>query len=210
MTISISPQAYDELCQRENVERPQYPDPDDALAVMYKCPPSLGSGYWRDIKLREGIDITRISEIQSGAINYLVEESLSQGFWFVKRLFQEYRSSLNCFNKTGEVLLTASVQGAVVGIGGLNRDPYCNDPKVGRLRHLYVESVWRRRGVGRLLVTQLIHEANQHYQLLTLRTDTLAANGFYQSLGFRTHPSWEHTTHHLQLSKVEYYPLSLH
>lgn len=158
----------------------------------------------------EQIDIARISEIQSGAINHLVEESLSQGFRFVARLIREYRSGLNCFDKSGEVLFTASVQGAVVGIGGLNRDPYFNNPKVGRLRHLYVQSVLRRRGVGRLLVTQLIHEANQHYQLLTLRTDTVAADEFYQKLGFKTAPNWEHTTHHLQLGEMEYSPLSLH
>jgi hypothetical protein len=43
-----------------------------------------------------------------------------------------------------------------------------------------------------------------------LRTDTPAGNGFYQKLGFKTHPRWEHTTHHLQLSQIEYYPKLLH
>ncbi|MBW4658215.1 MAG: GNAT family N-acetyltransferase [Drouetiella hepatica Uher 2000/2452] len=157
----------------------------------------------------EHIDIAHISEVKEGAINHLLEESLSQGFRFVERLISEYRSGLNCFDKSGEILLTASVQGKIVGIGGLNRDPYLNDPKIGRLRHLYVESVWQRHGVGRLLVTQLIDEASQHYQLLTLRTDTAAADKFYQKLGFKTHPIWKHTTHHLQLSKTMHYPLSL-
>jgi GNAT superfamily N-acetyltransferase len=158
----------------------------------------------------EQIVVARILELESESINHLAEESLSQGFWFVERLIRDYSSGLNCFDQFGEMLLTASVQGAIVGIGGLNRDPYVNDPKVGRLRHLYVESAWRRQGVGRSLVTQLISEANQHYQLLTLRTDTPAADEFYQKLGFKTHPSWKHTTHHLQLAQVEYYPLSLH
>jgi ribosomal protein S18 acetylase RimI-like enzyme len=96
----------------------------------------------------------------------------------------------------------------VIGIGGLNRDPYFNDPKIGRLRHLYIESAFRRRGVGRLLVSQIIHESSQHYQLLTLRTDTTAADKFYQKLGFKTQPNWEHTTHHLQLNETKYYALS--
>jgi GNAT superfamily N-acetyltransferase len=155
------------------------------------------------------MDISRISEIESVPFNHLVDESLSQGFRFVERLIREYRCGLNCFDQSSEVLFTASVEGAVVGIGGLNRYPYFNDPKVRRLRYLYVESGWRRHGVGRLLVTQLIHEAYQHYQLLTLRTDTSAADKFYQKLGFKTHPRWEHTTHHLQLSEMEYYPLSV-
>jgi GNAT superfamily N-acetyltransferase len=158
----------------------------------------------------ERIVITRISEFESESINHLAEESLSQGFRFVERLIREYSSGLNCFDRSGEMLLTASVQGVIVGIGGLNQDPYFNNPEVGRLRHLYVESGWRKRGVGRLLVTQLIHAAKQHYQLLTLRTDTLAAAEFYQKLGFKTHPSWEHTTHHLQLNQEEDYPLSLY
>lgn len=157
----------------------------------------------------EQIDIASISEIESVSINHLVEESLSQGFRFVERLMREYRSGFNCFDRPGEMLLTASLQGAVVGIGGLNRDPYFNDPKIGRLRHLYVESVWRGQGIGRLLVNQLIREADRHYQLLTLRTDTPAADKFYQKLGFKTHPNWEHTTHHLQLGDIEYSPLSL-
>jgi GNAT superfamily N-acetyltransferase len=158
----------------------------------------------------ERIDIDHISEIQSGLIDHLVEESLSQGFRFVERLLREYCSGLNCFNQSGELLITASVRGSVVGVGGLNRDPYFKDPQVGRLRHLYVASRWRRCGVGGLLVTQLIHEANQHYQLLTLRTDTQAADKFYQKLGFKIDPNWEHTTHHLQLGEVEYSPLNLH
>lgn len=157
----------------------------------------------------EHIDITHISEIKGESINHLLEESLSQGFRLIATLIREYHSGLNCFDKPGEVLLTASFQGVIVGIGGLNQDPYFNDSKVGRLRHLYVESAWRRHGVGGLLVNQLIHEANQHYQLLTLRTDTSAAKKFYHKLGFKTHPIWKNTTHHLQLSETEYYPLNL-
>lgn len=159
--------------------------------------------------MTEPIEIVRLSEIELGLINHLVGESLSQEFRFVERLIREYRSGLNCFNQPGEILLKASVQGVVIGIGGLNRDPYFNDPHVGRLRHLYVASGWRRHGVGRLLVHQILHEAKQHYQLLTLRTDTLAAAQFYQTLGFKSQPHWEHTTHHLQLGEVVYMPLSV-
>lgn len=150
--------------------------------------------------------VAHTAEIESGATNHLVKESLSQGFRFIERLVREYCSGLNRFDQPGEVLFTVSVQGAIVGIGGLNRDPYFHDPHVGRLRHLYVESVWRECGVGRLLVTQLIYEATQHYQLLTLRTDTAIADAFYQKLGFKTHPHWQHTTHHLQLRATEYIP----
>ncbi|MCU0547614.1 MAG: GNAT family N-acetyltransferase [Oscillatoriaceae cyanobacterium Prado104] len=157
----------------------------------------------------DSIDIARIAEIESLSIDHLVKESLSQEFRFVERLIREYRSGFNCFDNPGEILLVASDRGRAIAIGGLNRDPYFNDPKVGRLRHLYVESVWRRQGIGSLLVDRLILEAAKYYQLLTLRTDTPAADKFYRELGFKTHPNWEHTTHHLQLGEKKYYPLSL-
>jgi GNAT superfamily N-acetyltransferase len=73
---------------------------------------------------------------------------------------------------------------------------------------LYVESAWRRQGIGSLLVDRLIREGAKHYQLLTLRTDTPAADKFYQKLGFKTQPNWKHTTHHLQLGEMKYFPLS--
>lgn len=53
----------------------------------------------------------RILELELESINHLAEESLSQGFWFVERLIQDYRQGLNCFDQSGEILLTASVQG---------------------------------------------------------------------------------------------------
>lgn len=56
MTVSISPQAYDELCQ--DVEPSQHPDPDDTLDEMFKFPQLLGQGYWRHIELREGLAVS--------------------------------------------------------------------------------------------------------------------------------------------------------
>jgi GNAT superfamily N-acetyltransferase len=146
------------------------------------------------------LQIDQISELKEALILHLIEESIAQGFRFVERLMQEYQNGTNCFDKSGEVLLIASSQNRAIAIGGLNQDPYFNDPKIGRLRHVYVQSTWRRRGVGRLIVEQLIDEARLYYQQLTLRTDTREADQFYQSLGFRTQPSWEHTTHYLLLA----------
>jgi GNAT superfamily N-acetyltransferase len=142
------------------------------------------------------------TESQLQSIQHLVDESRAEGFRFVQRLMEEYCSRLNRFDRPGEVLLIAFVKGAIVGIGGLNHDPYFNDPTVGRLRHVYVEAAWRRHGVGRVLVTALMDAAQPHYRLLTLRTDTAAAAAFYQTLGFKTEPHWPHTTHHLQLRDV--------
>lgn len=155
------------------------------------------------------IQIIKIVDLKEALITHLIKESLCQGFRFMERLVRDYCSGKNCFNKSGEALFAALSQGVIIGIGGLNQDPYFNAPEIGRLRHLYVESTWRRRGVGSLLVNQIIYEACQHYQLLTLRTDTIAANLFYQKLGFKTQPNWEHTTHYLSLNGSEYSPLKV-
>lgn len=149
---------------------------------------------------KERIEFEQITLLELAALDHLVEESLAQQFRFVERLVKEYRSGFNCFNKAGEILITASLKERVIGIAGLNQNPYVDDPEIGRLRHLYVESNWRRRGVGSLLVSQIVKEADQHYQLLTLRTDAVEADQFYQQLGFKTNPIFSHTTHHLRLN----------
>jgi AraC-like DNA-binding protein len=58
MTITISRQAYDELLYQQTVERSQHPDPEDLLDVVYQFPSALGQGYWREIQLREGLELT--------------------------------------------------------------------------------------------------------------------------------------------------------
>lgn len=62
MTITISQQAINDLFQ-ETVEHSQHPDPDDPLDVMYKYPEPLGQGYWRNIQLRQGLELT-IGDLQ--------------------------------------------------------------------------------------------------------------------------------------------------
>ncbi|MDZ7960267.1 MAG: AraC family transcriptional regulator [Aulosira sp. DedQUE10] len=57
MTISISSEVFYELQYQETVGNYQYPDPDDEFDVMYNHPKLLGDGYWREIKLRPGLEL---------------------------------------------------------------------------------------------------------------------------------------------------------
>jgi hypothetical protein len=57
MSISITNQAFDELLHQEIVDSSQHPDPNDELDVMYNFPRLLGQGYWREIKLRPGLEL---------------------------------------------------------------------------------------------------------------------------------------------------------
>lgn len=146
--------------------------------------------------------MTRLTKANLKAIDHLVTESLSQGFGFVARLVREYSCDRNCFDKYGEILLAAFLKDRAIAICGLNQDPYSRNTTVGRLRHLYVESAYRRSGVGSLLVSQIITEAKQHYQILTLRTDNSEADKFYRTLGLEIDPPMPQSTHYLKLNDI--------
>jgi GNAT superfamily N-acetyltransferase len=75
--------------------------------------------------------------------------------------------------------------GALIGVGGLNIDPYLHRADVGRIRHVYVLGDWRRRGIGRTLVSRLIDEARRSFREVRLRTDTDEGASFYAQRGFR-------------------------
>ena len=114
----------------------------------------------------------------------LIEESRGEGFRFLERLQAEFQDGSNRFDAPGETLLGAWDDDRLIAAGGLNRDPYAPEPRVGRLRHLYVSPAFRRSGVGRALVEALVHAAEPHFDLLRLRTDTPAAARLYERLGF--------------------------
>lgn len=114
----------------------------------------------------------------------LVQESEREGFHFLARLRREFQDGANRFDAPGEALLGCRRGAELIAVGGLNRDPYSPDPRVGRLRHLYVSAAHRRSGVGRMLVDALVEAARPHFGVLRLRTDTRAAAAFYESLGF--------------------------
>ncbi len=53
------------------------------------------------------IDIKEIQKLSVIELKSLIEDSKNQGFPFVQRLVDEWQAGTNCFNKKGEVLLTA-------------------------------------------------------------------------------------------------------
>lgn len=90
----------------------------------------------------------------------------------------------------------------LVGVGGLNTDPYTQEPRVGRVRHLYVLEARRRRGVGRSLVAAIAAEAQGSFDRLRVRTPSPGGAAFYESFGFER-CSEKHCTHSLDLRSME-------
>jgi GNAT superfamily N-acetyltransferase len=144
--------------------------------------------------------IERAAQLDLACTAHLVADNNAEGWDFLNRLAAEYASGHNRFDQPGEALFLACKGEVVIGIGGLNRDPYSHDSLVGRVRHVHVLATHRRRGVGRRLMQAILTEARGHFRLLTLRTFNPAAAAFYRSLGFHTEPPIPHATHHLELA----------
>jgi GNAT superfamily N-acetyltransferase len=129
--------------------------------------------------------IERLTDLPPDSLAGLVAESEQTGWRFVRRLSDEWAAGANRFDKPGEALFGARIAGRLVGVCGLNVDPYAADRSIGRLRRLYVLADFRRLGVGRRLVEAVLASARGRFASLRLRTESAAAAAFYERLGFR-------------------------
>src|SRR3984893_14804035 len=101
----------------------------------------------------------------------LLADSLDNGHQFLQRLQTEWLSGANRFSRPGERLLAAVERNRLIGVGGINIDPYLSDTAKGRIRHpqqdsngnlavkllrtftMQVEALQRYRGKGQQKVT---------------------------------------------------------
>ncbi|MBD3922960.1 GNAT family N-acetyltransferase [Paenibacillus sp. PR3] len=128
--------------------------------------------------------IMRVTSMNNYDLDILLAESKSQGYRFIQKLIDEYESGDNQFNKQGESLYVAIIDGTVVGVGGLNIDPYLGRVDIGRVRHLYVRQDYRCHKVGTNLLEAIIEGAKKHFYIITLYTDNPAADQLYTKNGF--------------------------
>ena len=128
------------------------------------------------------IDIRGLEDIEQ--LSALAALADAEGHGMVSRLMTDWRSGVNRFDHPGEVVLVAVTPAGIVGVCGLNQDPFVSDPRVGRLRRLYVASAWRRNGIASALVGQLLERAGLWFDAIHVRTYDPGAIAFYRSLGF--------------------------
>jgi N-acetylglutamate synthase-like GNAT family acetyltransferase len=148
----------------------------------------------------EKFTLRKIENLLHLDIQHLVEESKEEGFQFLEKLVKEYKNGTNTFQKQGESLYGVfNHNNLLVAIGGLNIHPFSNEEKVGRLRRFYISKYYRRRGLGRKLLTEIISEAKKHFTILVLYTNTEEASDFYLSCGFTKENRFAKTTHYLHL-----------
>jgi GNAT superfamily N-acetyltransferase len=142
--------------------------------------------------------IVRIADLELDTLQKLRVESSREGFKFMVRLCDEWASGANRFNQPGEALFVAVADGQVVGVCGLNCDPYARDPRIGRVRRLYVAPAHRHRGVGRVLLETVVTHARGHFSRLRVRTE--AGGDFYTAHGFQRTALDPEVTHVLELT----------
>ena len=148
---------------------------------------------------KEQVSIERVTRLSVFELTPLMVESRQAGLRLLERLLDEWLRGGNRFNRPGEALWIAREDRRVVGVCGLNIDPYVNSRRVGRVRRLYVSMARRRRGIGRQLVERLITAARGTFGQLRLRTSNPAAARFYETLGFRRLVGGVQFTHVLNL-----------
>ena len=152
------------------------------------------------------IAISRVDQLDLESIQPLVDENTAEGWLFLSKAVLAYQDGRNRFTKPGEALFEARFDDELIGLGGLNIDPYLNDDRIGRVRHVHVLKAYRARGVGHALLKSIIEHARKEFKLLTLRTSNPVADRFYRKLGFVTAPAINNATHHLQLTDKIYLP----
>lgn len=150
---------------------------------------------------KEQLCLERVSELFTTELQHLVTEATAEGHLFMQRLVEEYEYGKNRFDKAGEALFVARLDERIVGVCGLNLDPYERDPDVGRVRHLFVEQSVRKMGIARALVSEVVREAANHYRVLLLRTRNPEADQLYRSLGFSTATVYHHATHQMRFTR---------
>jgi GNAT superfamily N-acetyltransferase len=109
----------------------------------------------------------------------------ADGWHMVSLLIAEWNDGTNRFAARGErAYMACSPDGEPIDVGGLNIHPFASDATVGRIRRLYVVRAHRRKGVASALMQKLSTDAADHFKTLHLRTDSVEAATFYESIGF--------------------------
>jgi GNAT superfamily N-acetyltransferase len=146
--------------------------------------------------------INKIIDLFSIDTSILIDESKQEGFHFLDRLLNDYKNGSNDFKKPSEALYGVFTdKGILIGIGGLNVDPYTTNQKVGRVRRFYVSKNFRRKGIGQILLNKIVIEAKRNFDILVLHTDTTLASQFYKSFGFHEKSKYPKATHFMYLNE---------
>jgi GNAT superfamily N-acetyltransferase len=147
------------------------------------------------------LHIQRVTHLPVDRLSSLLPESQQEGFRNIHRLIHDWETGCNRFDRPSEALFIAEQNQRLVGVCGLNNDPYCVDAITGRVRRLYVLPRYRRLGIGRGLIEEVILHARLNFDGLHVRTNNPIGDRFFQSFGFVPCLGETNFTHTLKVAK---------
>ncbi len=121
----------------------------------------------------------------------LREDARSEGYKHIERLFAEWQSGENKFEKDDELLLAAFADGELAAIGGITQDPTLK--RTLRMRRFYVRPKFRRQGVGRKLAEALLVDPRERGRPVVVNAGPAEAPAFWEALGFVPEPRDGHS-----------------
>jgi GNAT superfamily N-acetyltransferase len=119
-------------------------------------------------------------------------EAAVEGFRHIETMWFEWQDGTNRFNRPGEMLAAATVDGELAGIGGITEDFV--DRAGLRMRRFYVRPGFRRRGLARELASFVLAQARPLGRPIGLHTETAEGAAFWEAMGF-VRVEREKTTH---------------
>jgi GNAT superfamily N-acetyltransferase len=140
------------------------------------------------------IQLVRIFHDLPEGFEALRAEAVAEGHRHMDRLAEDFASGVQRFDRDGEVLLAAFVEGELAGIGGVTHEPTEMIEPALRMRRLYVAQARRRDGVARTIAAALAQEGFGHVALITVHAGNPGADAFWEAQGFTPvdgHP-WSH------------------
>ncbi len=135
------------------------------------------------------LELEPVLEALPAGFEELRAEALAEGFRQVERLAADWEAGRTRFDRDGEALLAARLNGVLAGIGGLTIEPVV--PGALRMRRFYVRPAFRHIGVGRQLATALLAGVDGERSITVNAAP--ASITFWESLGFNPDPCDGHT-----------------
>ena len=148
----------------------------------------------------EDATIIRSRSLPDG-FDSLLSESEASGYQFIRRVADEWTCGEDRFDRPGEALHAVEAEKKLVGVCGLSIDPHLNDPRIGRVRNVYVLAEYRGRGFGRRLVLEAIDLARGNFDLHRLRGKEPGPARIYELHGFRPISGIQDCTHILEFDR---------
>lgn len=128
--------------------------------------------------------VIEIDDSNIQAIVDLVERNDEEFVRIPRKTTDRWADGTNKFDGPGEKLWGIFDNEKCIATGGLGRDPYVDDETVGRVRGIYVDPQYRKKGLSKVLLHLIIDRAKVNFSTLRLSTKNPVAAKIYESYGF--------------------------